>query len=61
MRIRTKELESVETGVEEGVDLGFGIKDFLLQIWCYEGGLFYRSMLCKWTISLAYTTWVMSQ
>jgi hypothetical protein len=30
MRIRTKELESVEIGVEEGVDLGFGIKDFLL-------------------------------
>jgi hypothetical protein len=26
----TKEFESVEIGVEEGLDLGFGIKDSLL-------------------------------
>ena len=29
-QITTKEFEIVEIGVDEGVDLGFGIKDFLL-------------------------------
>ena len=29
-RIPTKEFEIVEIGVEEGVDLGFGIEDSLL-------------------------------
>jgi hypothetical protein len=30
LRIKTKEFEIVEIGVEEGVDLGFGVKDTLL-------------------------------
>ena len=43
--IKTKEIEIFEVGVEEGVDLG--------PMWCYRGELFYHSMLCKWTTSLA--------
>jgi hypothetical protein len=35
----TKEVEIIEIGVEEGVDLGYVIKDSLL--------LFYHSMVCE--------------
>ena len=45
MRIKTKEFEIVEIGVEKDVDLGYGIKDCLLPnlVLCGGGGgeLFY--------------------
>jgi hypothetical protein len=52
----TKGFEIVEIGVEEAVDLGFGIKDCLLLDVALRGrgrDFFYRSMLCKWTTLLA--------
>jgi hypothetical protein len=53
----TKEFEIAKLGVEEGVDQGSRIEDSLLPMWCYRGELFYCSMLCKWTTSLANSTW----
>jgi len=45
-----KAFEINEIGVEEGVDLGFGIKRFFSsQSGVIGAELFYHSMLCKWT------------
>ena len=53
--IKTKEFE---IGVEEGVDLGdLESKIFHFPMWCHREELFYSSMLCKWTTSLAHSTW----
>jgi hypothetical protein len=53
----TKEFKIVEIGVEEGFDLGSGIKISLISnVVSYEG-IFYQLMLCKWTTSLAHSTW----
>ena len=56
LAIKTIEFEITEIGDEEGVDLSFGIKDSLLLN--VGGGLFYCLMLCKWTTSLAYSTYM---
>ena len=54
---RVKEFEIVKIGVEEGVDLGFGIKDSLLPNVVLEGGNYFnRSMSCKWTTLLVDST-----
>ena len=62
LQMWTKEFES---GVEEGVDLSSRIKDPLLQRGVIKGvgggGLFYHSMLCKWTTLLVNSTWVLCQ
>ena len=54
-----KEFEIVEIGVGEGVDLRFGIKD--CQTGLIGGELFYRSMFCKWTTTLANSTRIICQ
>ena len=58
MPIKTKELEIVEIGAEEGVDLGSGIKDSLVPNVVLKGELFHPSMLCKWTTSFVDSAWV---
>jgi hypothetical protein len=52
LRTKIKEFEIVEIGVEGGVDRGYGTNGSLLPSVVYEGDLFYRSMLCKWTTSI---------
>ena len=59
--MRTKEFEIVESGVEEGLDLGSKIKGTMLPLWCYRGKLFHHSMLCKWMTLVANSTWVICQ
>jgi hypothetical protein len=51
----SKECEINEIRVKEGVDLCSGIKILYFPMWCNKGDLFHRSMLCKWTTSLAYS------
>jgi hypothetical protein len=51
-----KEFQIVQSGVEEGVDLGIESKILLLSIWCQSGEFFYCSMLCKWMTSLVDST-----
>ena len=58
----TQEFEIIEIRVEEGVDLGSTIKDSMLpNMVLWVGGLFNHSILCKWTTSLANSTWTLCQ
>ena len=55
----TKKFEIVEIGVGEGVDLKLRNQRF--PIWSNRGELFYCSISCKWTTTLANSTWVICQ
>ena len=44
----TEEFDNAEIKVEEGVDLGFEIKDCMFPNLVLQGELLHRSMLCKW-------------
>ena len=62
----TKEFETIEIGVAEGIDLGSIIKDSLLPNVVLGGGgggwkLFYHSMVCKWTTSIVDSIWIICQ
>jgi hypothetical protein len=43
----TKEFETVEIRVEEGVDLAPELNNLYFPMGCYMGEIFQRSMLCK--------------
>ena len=51
----------VKNKVEEGVDLGSIIKEYMLPNLVLLGGILLLFMLCKWTTSLANSTWVICQ
>ena len=57
-----KEFEIATIGDGEGVDMGSIIEySLFLNVVFFLGELFYRSMLCKWTTSLADFAWVICQ
>ena len=60
-KLGLKNSNSLKSELRKGVDLGSKIKDVVFPDLLLEGELFYHSMLCMWTTSLAYFTWLICQ